>query len=313
MKIRLLNHQDIDREKWDHVINSSPDGLIYACSWYLDLAAPGWCALATDNYSYLMPLPVRKKWNLKYVYPPFFIQQLGIFGRQLPVEPMVVDSFLNELITHFRFVQLYFHEQCPVIPYPYCRWDKRINYILPLNQSYDTIRRQYSPQLKRNLKKAEKSGAVIQSLTEVEPVIRLFRRSQAGRRAAYRPADYRIFAALVQAGDRQGMVHMTGAYDVGGNLQAAAVFFHHRQRIIFIFSGATPYGRKHSYLALLLDDVIRRYSCRSVIFDFEGSMDTGLAQFYKSFGSQATSYHLLTMNRLPTVVQWIKKLKTEIL
>ncbi len=313
MKIRFLHQQDIDRERWDQTINESSHGLIYACSWYLDITAPGWCALATDNYSYLMPLPVRKKWNLTYVYPPFFIQQSGIFGRQLPPAPPIVQAFLNELEKHFRFAQIYFHDRCPIIHHPYCRWDKRINFILPLNQSYDTIRKKYSQQLKRNLRKAEETGAVIQSLNEVQPVIGLFRKSQAGKKAAYCNSDYRIFAELVKACSHQGMVHITGARDANGNLQAAAVFFHHRQRVIFIFSGMTHYGRQHSYLALLLDEAIRRYSSYPVIFDFEGSMDIGLARFYKSFGSLATEYHLLTMNRLPAVVHWIKKLKTGIL
>lgn len=68
MKIFLLQHHEIDKARWDAVISRSPHGLIYAYSWFLDIAAPGWFALISHDYRFLMPLPVRTKWKLKYVH-----------------------------------------------------------------------------------------------------------------------------------------------------------------------------------------------------------------------------------------------------
>ncbi len=62
--IKLLSNDQIDRALWDKTIESSPYGMIYALSWYLDIVCPDWEALVSDNYEQVMPLPVKKKMGL---------------------------------------------------------------------------------------------------------------------------------------------------------------------------------------------------------------------------------------------------------
>jgi hypothetical protein len=49
--------------------------------WHLDRTAVVWDALVWGDYEFVMPLPVRKKWGIQYVYQPLFCQQLGIFPK----------------------------------------------------------------------------------------------------------------------------------------------------------------------------------------------------------------------------------------
>lgn len=306
MKIILLQHHDIDKKRWDAMISRSPHGLIYAYSWFLDVAAPNWCALVSDNFKYVMPLPVRTKWKLKYIYPPFFIQQLGIFSEDKEVSAEITSAFLNAVNEHFRFAEMYMHALCCVDGSSDFRNEKRINHLLPLKKDYKTLSAAYSTQLKRNLKKAESTGTEIRSLNDVAAIIKLFRKSEAGRKSNYNTADFVRFEMLIEECMKRDMAEISGVFDKDGVLHGGAVFLKSHQRITFIFSGLSKYGREHSLLAFLLDDKIRQLASSKMIFDFEGSMDKGLARFYKSFGSLETGYTFVTLNRLPKVIKWIK-------
>ena len=82
MKILHLRHNQIDRIKWDATIAQSLCDLPYAYSWYLDVVCPMWEALVTEDYAYVMPLPLKKKWGISYLIHPIWVQQLGVFSAQ---------------------------------------------------------------------------------------------------------------------------------------------------------------------------------------------------------------------------------------
>jgi len=64
-------------------------------------------------------------------------------------------------------------------------------------------------------------------------------------------------------------------------------------------------------MTLLLDTVIQEFAESTLVLDFEGSNEPGLARFYQGFGSQEVIYYRLEINRLVfplnKLVQWIKK------
>ena len=98
--IRLIRHSDINTEKWNRCIDQAPNCRIYAYDWYLDRTAVYWDALVYGNYEYVMPLPARNKWFIKYLYNPYFSQQLGIF----PAPPEnISESFYRGLVLNYRY------------------------------------------------------------------------------------------------------------------------------------------------------------------------------------------------------------------
>ena len=80
--IQYLENNQIDRQEWDTCIRLSAKTVPYACSWYLDIMAPGWCALVDHQYQTVFPLPTRHKMGLKYIFIPPFMQCLGLFSRE---------------------------------------------------------------------------------------------------------------------------------------------------------------------------------------------------------------------------------------
>ena len=82
MQIQHLRHNQIDRTRWDATVSRALCDLPYAYSWYLDVVCPMWEALATEDYAFVMPLPLKKKWGISYLIHPIWVQQLGVFSAQ---------------------------------------------------------------------------------------------------------------------------------------------------------------------------------------------------------------------------------------
>ncbi|MCD4769555.1 MAG: hypothetical protein K8R35_05250, partial [Bacteroidales bacterium] len=78
--IRYLKNSEIDRKRWDDCIEADSVSLPYGTSWYLDIMAPGWDALIDGDYNFIFPLPNRKKYGLRYIFTPVFLQKLGLFS-----------------------------------------------------------------------------------------------------------------------------------------------------------------------------------------------------------------------------------------
>ncbi|MBK7430609.1 MAG: hypothetical protein IPI62_06680 [Bacteroidetes bacterium] len=78
--IKHLRHTEINKSKWDNTIKLSPEGIVYAASWYLDIVSPGWEALMDDDYKFIFPLCTRSKFGFSYLYQPHFTQQGGLFS-----------------------------------------------------------------------------------------------------------------------------------------------------------------------------------------------------------------------------------------
>jgi hypothetical protein len=101
MSIKFVKHSNIDRQKWDSCIRQSFNGLIYAYSWYLDIACEYWDALIDADYERVMPLPNKAAIIGRCVYQPIFAPQLGIFAVE-KLSPQVVRSFISAIPAKFR-------------------------------------------------------------------------------------------------------------------------------------------------------------------------------------------------------------------
>ncbi|MCC6383820.1 MAG: hypothetical protein LC117_04315 [Bacteroidia bacterium] len=307
MSLHFLEHHEIDKLRWDQTINQSPAGLIYGYSWFLDIAAPGWCAIVENDYSAIMPLPMRKKWGFAYIYPPFFIQQLGVFSLGGSVPHSTTKKFFNTIPERFRFIEMYLNEYCNAkeVDGDRMQVSKRFNQVLLLNNKYDKIASVYSTQLKRNLRKAATANTTFRSVENFKQIIGIYRKHQAAR-SNYSTLDYKRFYRLIEECKKREMAMVIGGFDEENIMHTGAIFLKSHNRLIFIFSGSDEYGRKHSLLARLFNQLIESKAGSELILDFEGSMDKNLARFYKSFGSLETVYLQIKINRLPFVVKWLK-------
>ena len=156
--IQYIQRSKIDIEKWNRCITDSPNGLIYAYSYYLDHMAKHWIALVLNDYEAVMPLTWNHKFGISYLYQPFITAQLGIFGSNMSAQ--LVEAFLNAIPKTFRFWDIYLNYQ-NVFPLQNFSLYQRKNYVLDLNKSYQELYRNYRENIQRNIKKAEQLGCKV--------------------------------------------------------------------------------------------------------------------------------------------------------
>ena len=106
--MEFLHRKEIDDQKWDEAIARSTAETLYPYSWYLDAAADNWSALVMDNYRFVMPLIWKKKYGIRYLYHPFYTQQLGVFSGEY-VDPTLITTFLKLLVKKYRFAIINFN------------------------------------------------------------------------------------------------------------------------------------------------------------------------------------------------------------
>ena len=144
MKIIHLRNKAIDYNRWDKCIGQAQNQLPYAFTWFLDVVSPSWEALVTEDYEYLMPLPVKSRYKIPYLVQPVLTQQLGIFSN-LEITEDIVEKFIKE-IPYFSYelnlngANIY----SKAIIYP--------NLLLNLDALYVDIYKKFSKNTKRKIK-----------------------------------------------------------------------------------------------------------------------------------------------------------------
>lgn len=309
--IHFLKNQEIDMSKWDDCIGHSFNGIFYAYSWYLDMVSPGWVALVENDYESVMPLPIRKKWGVAYIYQPFFVQQLGIFSR-VSVSSEVTARFVAAIPGRFRFADINLNTFNSLDSFSGITLQRMRTYELDLIQSYPEIRKGYSVNTARNLKKAEKTGVFVARQGRPEEIIAAFRQHRGRTLKSFSGNDYNVLKHLIYAGIHKGMVHTYSAYTAENNFCAGAIFYRSHKKVVFLFSAITDEGKASSAMYMIVDHFIKEHAAKELILDFEGSNDPGLARFYSSFGSKECVFLRLQMNRLPCVLKPLAQLYTRL-
>jgi hypothetical protein len=300
--IRYIENTDIDYSKWDRCLATSPNGRIYARSWYLDAVAPDWNALVLDDYRAVMPLCERRRLGIRYVYPPFWAQQLGVFSAEAEDHS---EAFLQVLKEKFLFSEMYLNAGNKVADgfNPILK----NNFELDLNRSYQAIYEGYQANTRRNIDKSKNSGLTLFRNDPPEAIINLFRANKGNDLAHLHEDDYHRLKHLLYAGIHRGVGQTYSVYDESNTLLAGAYFMHEHNRVIFLFSGQSEYGKERRALYFLLDEVIIEHAGHPLILDFEGSSIPGLARFYEGFGAQNVPYPYIRINRLPWPFNRLKK------
>ena len=308
MPIRYVTYQQIDKVRWDACIASADNGLIYAYSFYLDTMAKHWDALILNDYEAVMPLTWNKKYGIAYLHQPFFTASLGVFGSGLNIT--LVNDFLIAIPSKFKYWDIYlnyanyFHPEVIGLN-NFCLYE-RVNYVLPLNDSYENLFITFRDNTKRNIKKAEQLNCVVKKDTAITDVIALAK-NQSKTFSPVTNEDFDNFKKLYHQLQQQQKAAAYGIYTPNGDLVSSAVFFFSHKRAYYILVGNHPNGKTIGASHALINAFIKDYAGQDLLLDFEGSDIPSVAFFYSSFGAKEEKYTGLKLNQLPFWMKWFKR------
>lgn len=297
MKIAYIHRGAIDTERWDEIIANSPAETIYPYAWYLDAVAEQWSALIADDYRFIMPVVWKKKAGLKYVYQPFYTQQLGVFSKEY-VDPLIIKKMLSIIYKKFRFAGINFNVKNLVGDEEPFGVDDKSNYTLSLNREYDQHAYSYNSNTKRNIRKALSYPEEVEKDIPVEKLVALKRANDVIQRS---DQDYQWLIKLLET------IRLKGAGSVyairsGGEISAAAFFAFSRTRAIYLVSASGKVGKEQRDMFKIVDAFIREHAKSGIILDFEGSNIPSVARFFAGFGAQAEIYQGVSYSRLPALL-----------
>lgn len=306
MTIAFLPSEKIDYAKWDNTIKNSTNGIVYAYSWYLDIAAKQWSAIILNDYEAVFPFAHRSKYGFDYIYQPFFIQQLGYFS-QGKMDYHTFRQILENIPVNFKHIYLQCNTHNPIVENTNFTFQSRNNFHLDLIPPYELLYKNYSDNIKRNLKKAKKADLKIVKNINPQDIINLFRQNSGKRIKNLQEKDYATVSQLMYKCIELGIGEIRGIYNPYNELSAALFLIYSHGKIISLLIASDDYAKQHGAIPHLFDSIIKEHAQKRIILDFEGSNIESLARFYGSFGASSINYFALSKNTLPWYIKWFKK------
>ena len=281
MQIIHLRNKTIDYNRWNACITQANNHLTYAFSWYLDIVSPEWEALVTEDYEYIMPLPVKSRYGIPYLVQPVLTQQLGIFSKK-EIDETIVEEFVKQ-IPYFSYElnmnEANFYAKALIFP----------NFILNLLQPYDLLYKSFSKNTKRNLDKALKSNLMVQADLTVDTFLSFYFSVEKNFLSPKEP----VLEKLIQKGITENALTLYGVYSEMKEMIAGLCVLNTGKRIIYLLPVSNPHGKEASAMFLLIDTIIRTEAGQNKLLDFEGSRIEGVARLYKGFGAKYHPYYIL--------------------
>lgn len=301
MKLNHLTNSKIDFERWDAALAKSHQPYIYASSWYLNMVSPNWEALVNEDYSTLIPLPIKKILGIKIIVQPPFCQQLGLFNSnsqhiegtsyanyKLPFAPLMYQTKNLFLIRKNLIVQ------------------KRINLILPLQKEYNLLQKEFNQNTKRNCKKAKKFQQKIEKTFCADTFINF---SQEHAPYSLSIKNWETLRLIVESSLKNERGTLWTVTDSDNSPLCMAFFLDNYDRITFLSGHSSPLGFTQKSMFLIMDHVINRYAESDKTLDFEGGSLEGVARFYKGFGAVEETYYVWQSPLLKQLSSLFNRLK----
>lgn len=300
--LKYLKRDEIDDKKWDECVSNAENSRFYAQISHLDRVTDNWNALVYDDYDFVMPLPVKQKFGISYVYQPLFAQQLGIFPN--PPEK-VTTLFFREIIKKHSFAETQINAENK--PYNFIKeinFTERQNFLLYLGPDYSVLQKYFSKNTRRNLVKAQNNKLNFVHGIRLEDFME-FKGKNLPEKISKK--DIQRLKSIVAFGQYKGFGEIFGVYSPDNKLCAAVYFVRWKNRFIYMNAASDSEGKKLGGMYFLMENFIRMNAGKNMILDFEGSTIPGLARFYSGFGATPEKYFQLKINRLPLPLRWIKK------
>jgi hypothetical protein len=267
--------------------------LLYTAPWWLDATCghEGWDAvIRRDNDGLpLAALPYHRTSirGLSAVVTPPFTQWISLLGGG---EPNVELSLaLMAELPKSSILDLSLRPDTTLrIPESVFPITLRYSFIIAPSANQEDHRKGYNEGLRRNIRQAEKQYTV-ETSKDIAVFLALCRQSYEQQKMKPPPwldiVVPRVHSALTsyQCGT------LTLASSNGKTIAGVLTAWDHSTSY-YLAGGRTADEQGASAHALLLDHAIRASYDRGTVFDFEGSMHPGIANFFQSFGAVPSAY-----------------------
>lgn len=244
-----------------------------------------------------LPYLIRKRLGLKFIVMPQETQINGILLRNdVQNDSALVKSICDDLSSQLRSLHLsYYYQQYPISsPCPEClleqgfRVKERVTYRLEDLTDLDSVINSFSKNKTRQLRKA----LSLHKGTGIDAED-FYRFHSACLQQQKRTISYsrEFFFVLHRKAVERGQGEIIDIRNADNDLLAAAFLVWDNHTLYYLIPAFAPAYKDSGASALLVLEAIKEARRLGRVFDFEGSMQRGIANHYKQFGAKPVKYY----------------------
>ena len=317
MQAILKKGIDINEQEWDDFIGRSPQGALYHLSAFAKSVTPDWLAIEVredEKLLAVMPLEIRKKYGFNYSFQPVFSQYWGvcfdasIYKNQYAEnskKEQILESLISAIPAEIKVSGWGFsHAFNYSLPFSWKGYTilTRYTYLLDVSLSDEKLFEGMRSSTRQEIQRAEKSGMKIlkeNSLASIRELI-----SNPGEKQVLTNDLPDIFFRLGEKLLTDNRAFVLSIKNEKGKVDAAGFFAYYKGKTHYLM-GQSSKNAPPGTMTFLLMNAFREARLQGSIFDFEGSMNKGIENFFRAFGGKPVPYLYIRKNALPLPLKWI--------
>ncbi|WP_234111357.1 MULTISPECIES: hypothetical protein [Chryseobacterium] len=290
--ISKLKYHEIDFQKYSHCIENSVQKNFHAQKEILDELCENWELLVFEDYRFVMPVPIRKKFGFRFVVMPLFCQQLGVFGPEK--NPNMEQEFLNFFQSHYRILTYSFNFQNS---FQSTLKTKKNYWIGPTE--YAILRKDYFKGRKSTVKTAQYLEFKEFSLKEN---LRFIKNNFKG---LDKKNDQEKFFRFLHFLDEKNRLRIFGSCK-DQDLTNLAILIEDGDGFSLLGLINDEQFRNDNGASFLIDRILKE-NISEKPFSFMGGSIRGIEVFFKSFGSELQEYAIIENSVKDLMTDFFKK------
>jgi len=289
-----------DYNLWNEFVDASPQGTIFAKSWYLDALNIDYKILAVLKNNSIEAGIVLTKNEINLYSNPMFAKYLGIMYAPFEGDYYNIESkeykyaqLLAEKLEKINSFDYYFHPNFKNhIPLHWHNFIAQVRYTYiidnkePLEQIYNNFQNKI---IKKNIKYAQKNGVEVKRDVDFEIFWDLVNKTyiRQGSKAPF--SKDRIKKYIIEL-KRRGVFESFGAFESDGRCSCVCGIVYDNRSSYLLFNGIDTDIMTRGANALMIWESIKFFHDICEFYDFEGSMLPGAEPFFRKFGGKRVIY-----------------------
>ena len=179
---------------------------------------------------------------------------------------------------------------------------KKYTYLLNLEQAEDEIWANFRENIRRQIRKAEKSLKIERS-EDAELIDRMLKSKFSEQTTAYPIQDAKVYQRIVDFLKKHNCGELLVAKDDNDKVHACLLWIHDANSAYYLIGGADQEHKNSGAMSLLMWNAIKDSKSVSLEqekklkqFNFEGSMIPAIEKYLRGFGGVLTPYSCLYKN-----------------
>lgn len=230
----------------------------------------------TQNNGIIIKYPEEQKYTTRLGYEEGIINEIIDY-----IEDIGVDKYEQQY--HYTFTNW--------LPFfwRYYKEITRYTYVIEDTQDMDQVEKNYSSNVRKNIRKAKKVVHICEKDISIEKFYEINRMSFE-RQEKEIPYSLDFVKNIYEAGKKNQAVKIMAAEDQEGNIHSVAFLVWDEESVYYLLNGTNPEFKNSQANCFLIHESIKLASCMGKRFDFEGSVIKSIEKAFREYGGIRKPY-----------------------